>query len=333
MISKGYLSVDCFFVLSGAVMSYVYSKSIADKSLSWPAFMWKRFARLYPVHFVTILLAIVILYVGPIVGFGAFPKYDFGKAVIFNTLALHGLGFLETLTLNYPSWSISAEFSAYAIFIPLALLVFRIPSRFSYPIGVLAFLLYVSLFESLRPTSWSPENGTMALTHLTIRYSFLRIWPEFLLGLLTMRHFSQLSILNVTQTTIALISVSFVGLFSLFMSWDIVFVLCASVLIGIIYIGNMPNIKSLHFLGIISYSLYMIHGLVEMVSFKMIEYIFGYGDNAVPLLFLPFVLAIAILAAYIVWATVEEPCRHFLTTRIEQPLSTKVSVLVNIIHF
>src|ERR1700732_4036716 len=49
---RGDWALDAFFAISGFVFYYLYSEPIHDRSVSWRAFWWLRFSRLYPLHFV-----------------------------------------------------------------------------------------------------------------------------------------------------------------------------------------------------------------------------------------------------------------------------------------
>ena len=62
-ITKGYLWVDFFFILSGFVISHVYGEKLKNRSSSIVKnYLWARFSRLYPLHvFVMLLLAIQMI--------------------------------------------------------------------------------------------------------------------------------------------------------------------------------------------------------------------------------------------------------------------------------
>src|SRR5207344_165994 len=63
-LSRMYLMVDFFFILSGFILCYVYGKYFAESvsSAEFRKFSIARFARVYPLHLVT-LVYIFLLYI------------------------------------------------------------------------------------------------------------------------------------------------------------------------------------------------------------------------------------------------------------------------------
>ena len=56
LISKGFLGVDIFFLLSGYILAYVYLKGARPPKVN-KIFFWRaRFARIYPVYALSFLL-------------------------------------------------------------------------------------------------------------------------------------------------------------------------------------------------------------------------------------------------------------------------------------
>lgn len=120
-IAHSRIFVDFFFVLSGFVLSYKFSKS---HSISFKAFFANRFKRIYPLHFIT-LIAII----GMQLSILCLSKmgYHIGKEAFSGKTALHELipnilllqswsSNFNHLSFNYASWSISIEFYVYLIF-------------------------------------------------------------------------------------------------------------------------------------------------------------------------------------------------------------------------
>ena len=60
LFSKGYLAVDFFFILSGFVISYSY-QNLSNKA-EIIKYLKKRFLRIYPIHFFTLLMIIISIF-------------------------------------------------------------------------------------------------------------------------------------------------------------------------------------------------------------------------------------------------------------------------------
>jgi peptidoglycan/LPS O-acetylase OafA/YrhL len=54
---KGYVSVGLFFVLSGFILTYTYADSTHSAPLNRRAFWAARFARIYPVYLLSVVIA------------------------------------------------------------------------------------------------------------------------------------------------------------------------------------------------------------------------------------------------------------------------------------
>ncbi|MEE9321322.1 MAG: acyltransferase [Granulosicoccus sp.] len=117
---NGDFLVDFFFVLSGFVIAFSYSDRITDGA-SISRFTKKRFFRLYPLHFLTLLLFVLIAFIQHTassrygVGDPASSSPDNLKSFFSNLFLIHSVT-EDELTFNGPSWSISVEFIMYAYF-------------------------------------------------------------------------------------------------------------------------------------------------------------------------------------------------------------------------
>jgi peptidoglycan/LPS O-acetylase OafA/YrhL len=119
-ILHAYVMVDLFFVLSGYVIALNYADRITSTSALWE-FQRRRFWRLYPLHFVTFLLFVVLegmRLAGALIESAEAPAAlpgDDLPAVAAN-LTLTQAILLDNTSFNIPSWSISVEFFAYLAF-------------------------------------------------------------------------------------------------------------------------------------------------------------------------------------------------------------------------
>lgn len=129
LVEGGYLGVELFFVLSGFIISHNYASRF--QSFTWPTyrlFIQKRIARLYPVHFVTLMALAGMLLVAGILGvsLNAEGKHD-PISFLMNLTLLQA--FPPAFSWNAPAWSISTEAAAYAFFPVVAFFVMRTKSR------------------------------------------------------------------------------------------------------------------------------------------------------------------------------------------------------------
>ncbi len=107
----GHLGVAFFFVLSGFVLTWSWRPEVDKRT-----FYWRRFARIYPLHLVTPLLAVPVFY-----SFAPDPAQTWVKAVdgvvlLLCVLLLQGWSRESTVLFagNPASWTLTAEAFFYA---------------------------------------------------------------------------------------------------------------------------------------------------------------------------------------------------------------------------
>jgi peptidoglycan/LPS O-acetylase OafA/YrhL len=113
--------VDLFFIISGFIIFHVYSNKLTSL-LPYLKYMRRRFARLYPLHLLTLLLVVVLGY--------AFHDFTV-HPVLYRTGAFWANLFMVSawwphtqLSFNFAAWSISVEIFCYIVF-PLVLWIGR----------------------------------------------------------------------------------------------------------------------------------------------------------------------------------------------------------------
>jgi peptidoglycan/LPS O-acetylase OafA/YrhL len=126
-ISHSWIFVDFFFVLSGFVIAHSYSARIATAA-GIADFVLRRIGRLWPLHMLMLCLLAVLQLAKFILNPAGAPP-DVSHSVLGFLCAaffLHSTPLWPSISLNGPSWSISAEFWTYLIF---AGIVFLAASR------------------------------------------------------------------------------------------------------------------------------------------------------------------------------------------------------------
>ena len=259
ILLQAWFPVDVFFVMSGFVMSYVYGATFAKEvtGRDYYLFFAARVARLYPVH----LFALAILALGTLPFVYRQPDFLSPEGRYAWTAGLASLFMLHSpwidhRTWNYPSWSISAEWHAYALF-PFAA-SFGWLRRPSVAIAGLVLCVAIPLAVYLHGTGPDPEPTNTPIV-------LLRVIPLFLAGmlvhvLLEKGYFARVGTMGallVIGAIVVLLDVP--GLHYL-----------AGPLIPLLVVVALrnPAVRSvlssrwMLFLGAISYSLYMTHALV-----------------------------------------------------------------------
>lgn len=124
------LFVEFFFVLSGFVLAHGYGSKV---NLNFSTFMRARFFRLYPLHFFMLLFFLLL-------EIGKLAAYKYGDFT-FNSIPFTGRTAIseiipnlllvqswtpmsDSLSFNYPSWSISIEFYLY-FFLFISIVIFN----------------------------------------------------------------------------------------------------------------------------------------------------------------------------------------------------------------
>jgi peptidoglycan/LPS O-acetylase OafA/YrhL len=165
------LFVDLFFVISGFVIAKQYLERVGGPE-DIKRFLWRRIARIYPLHLLTLafyLAIAAVLQLGLARGEnpGRYPLSDLPAQL----LMLHAL-IGERLTFNFPSWSLSAEMFCYLLFPFLAASAAR--WRSSVPIIVVIAVLANSAVSAFTDAgSW---------TEWINRGGMFRALPSFALG-------------------------------------------------------------------------------------------------------------------------------------------------------
>lgn len=122
-LSEGFVGVNFFFVLSGFILCHVYLNDFCNSivKIKFRNFLVKRFARIYPLYCLTLLLALPLYFPN----FLEAPIRYLGILGV-DLLLLKSLvpSSLVYFSFNSPSWSISTEFFFYLAFPFLIMFMF-----------------------------------------------------------------------------------------------------------------------------------------------------------------------------------------------------------------
>jgi peptidoglycan/LPS O-acetylase OafA/YrhL len=175
------VAVDLFFVISGMIMFEVYGRRLTDWN-AYGGFLRKRFARLAPLHYATLLFFIVAVAAATHLGFSTGDAKTFEpRCIAPNVLFLQSFNNCLALTFNKPSWSISAEMAMYVALPAFLWIAARRPLAW----GLVGAFLAIALIDDLRGVDGWPIQ--------TYGFGVVRAIPSFLLGIVLARATGPLS--------------------------------------------------------------------------------------------------------------------------------------------
>ena len=307
-VTKGYLGVETFFILSGFILSHVYLEAAGEKRFRYGGFLWARIARVYPLHLVTLFGMIGLGIAATVAGLSIDDSLNDWRALPAHLTMTHAWGLAPLSAFNHPSWSISAEWFAYLSFPAFAFVAWRLRNR-----PVLATVLAAGFALGLYGV-FEPLAG-YALTEATFRWGMLRIVPCFALGcalyLVHRRGPVPHAGLVALASGVAVLASASLGL------WDAITVLAAGGLI--LGLGALDNARAGVlgskvgvYLGEISYSIYMVCAPVLLLTTNVAGRLTGAeGKQFHIIVWLALVAAIPV-AAMITYHLVERPARKAL---------------------
>jgi len=309
-------AVSFFFVLSGFVLAYVYPtfETYRDVLQFWRA----RFARIYPAHLATFLLAIWMLSL----------SWD-NKTALANLALVHAWiplrGFTFSYSYNSPSWSISTEFFFYIAF---PILIYQWKKH--WPIKLLLSGSIVVALVAYSNVTKLPDIGALLWINPVSRIF------EFIVGIFILFYFCNsrdkihwnsttatclelaailLCVVSMHYTRVVMKWVSTAWPGAAFASWlqGSGSMFCFGLLIYLIAIGRGKISAALAhpffvLLGEISYSIYLLHQI-------LLRY---YQTNITALPHMPNLLALSffwvvlLLSSYLMWAWIEMPARRLI---------------------
>jgi peptidoglycan/LPS O-acetylase OafA/YrhL len=268
LFNNAYLFVDFFFVLSGFVIAINYEARLASGFGIW-RFMLLRFGRLYPLYFfVLFCFFIAEAGTGASIAFAA-PERSI-DTVLANILLLQSFNIFPFETWNWPGWSVATEFWTCLLF---ALIVTFWPRQI---LAILMGLSAISLYFIARETT----------TGMNVTYNFgmLRSIIGFSLGVIVFAAWKKSEIYQVDKWlafVIEILSILFVlffvsavaqsnySLFAPFVFAIVVFVFARES--G--PISSFLKHKVFIALGVLSYSIYLVHLLIERKLLGLANYI------------------------------------------------------------
>jgi len=305
--AEGFLGVSFFFILSGFILAYSYQEKLLTRKVSFRKFFVARVARIYPMHLLTLLIALPLSY------------STFFPNIVYNFFLIQSFVPDESVffSFNAPSWSISDEMFFYLLFPVIIFLVNRkkviIPAILIFGISLVIILNFFLYSENLK-------------------HFFIYIYPpvrflDFLLGIFLFQLYVKLKPIYIRINKPTLFELSGIILFiSFFIFHDrfrisyrysvyywlpmclIILTFALSSCCNFGRGGRFSRILSSKYLvvgGEISFSFYLLHYLVIaylQIIFSKFE-ISLHDEIKASLIFV-----ISIVSSYFCYTMVEKPC-------------------------
>lgn len=267
LIRMGYVGVDIFFVLSGYILGHVHFDDFQNLTfVNYRRFIWLRLSRIYPVHFVTLMatayFAATLYFLG--VPVTQDPRFSW-VVFVANFLLVQAWGWYDYFSFNTGAWSISAEFLMYLCFPLLVFVVRRLSPMRSMAIGFLLLALEITVLSLLERSA----SNSVALAPLRIAGEFccgLGTYAAFRSGLLKALPWHWIT----DGLTLAFVVILLAD--SYFAALAVTPLLILGLAQGRGTVSRILSHRHMIFLGEISYSLYMVHGLVLDIGFAPLHY-------------------------------------------------------------
>ncbi|GAB2522501.1 acyltransferase family protein [Spirosoma aerophilum] len=353
LLENGWIWVDFFFVLSGFVLSHVYGDAF-HSAVNWDQYkryISARFARVYPLHFVTLcIVAVLVLIIhAKADGMTDFSKTIFGLHTIpASLLLLQSMHLYETPPLNTPSWSLSTEWWVYVIFPFLAGPFFNLKGlgKGIALVGIAALffglMYYIVPHYGNRSFVKPGELGPPTL-NVTADLGYFRCLAGFLLGMLAYEAYRSRWAFGLLHNGWVFLAAFGGAVFALHVNAHQLLVITLFPLIILTaaynndFVKQVLETKPLQRLGDWSFSIYMVHVplIFAFLTLKLSEYpkmlssweaFFGtqhaYAPTFADAWLLCFgLLLTTVLVASLTYRFVEVPARNYLNTRFQNSKS------------
>ncbi|ASF45693.1 acyltransferase family protein [Methylovulum psychrotolerans] len=181
-LSNGFLGVSLFFVLSGFVLTYTYRDGVSSKK----KYLLARFARVYPVYMLALIVSLPLVYANL-----HFSDYVFVLGMVQSWTPYNSsYGFMWIMQ----AWTISVELFFYLTFPFLIVFLKKIPTK----IGLIFLIVIMFLIINFGLSTISPGSNRPEYP-LWINFVILPVlrFPEFCLGAIVCRiYLNNISYLN-----------------------------------------------------------------------------------------------------------------------------------------
>jgi len=307
-MEEGHLGVSFFFILSGFILAYNYRDKFINKAITYRDFMLARIFRIYPLHILTLVIAIIIKN-------SHFDTLVYWGKLIVNLLLLQSFVPVKDyfFSFNNLSWSISDEMFFYTLFPILILLVLKL-KKYTMLLIVVPPII-IAFFPDFKETRWVYYINP-----------FFRVF-DFLIGISLFELYRKTKDQKISFKMGTLIEIASVIVFILFYAfykdveksyrWSIYYWIPMSLIVYVFsfqkgFLSKILSNKKLIWLGEISFCFYMIHQLVINV-FWALNYKLHIIENGYVLILAAFF--VSLIGSGLIFKYYEKPVNSYLRKR------------------
>lgn len=291
----GYMGVNFFWCISGFIFYWKYGDAI--KHIKFSNFFISRFSRLYPLHFITLILVLFLqnLY------FSLNQNYFITQNNDFYHFFLHlffasNWGFEKGMSFNGVIWSVSIEVLVYALFFIL-LTIFN-KNIFVNILIVIICLFFKLIYEHLAHNLIDCALFFFIGGFLSFVLNFKKFYKKFIKTCSLLFILSLILIVNMNLFNFD----NFMYIAQIFLYPSLILLSCE------IYFNNKNLTRILKLLGNLTYSSYLLHFPIQIFItifyFKIDEEI-PFNDN----LFFLFYISVVLTLSYYSFKYFEDPCK------------------------
>ncbi len=283
--TNGPALVDLFFVFSGFLMFTLYNRRINSGSDA-KQFIKRRFARIYPLHFFMLLVALMYGVARVWMHYIGIATYTEGEILPFqagasetlwsfftNLTLLHSMGLHDSLSYNMPSWTVSVEFYTYFVF--AAMMMWARPHKlWHFGLICLAVATNYYVLSTLKPNLdfhydlgfWRCLGGFFTGVVTAYAYANIKPWHKQLKENLPPKTFSTWAMIS--ECFALLVLIGFIIYFpgrAQFLIAPVAFIFVLIFAFDMGPISKVLALKPFRYIAKISYSIYMVHILFSLM--------------------------------------------------------------------
>jgi len=302
------LFVDFFFILSGFVIAFAYAETLNNTS-DVLIYLRRRLARIYPLYFLTLMF-----FVGAaLTGISHYATRSDSPSVVSQLAMVTSWSLHTHLPFNFPAWSISVEWAMYLLFPFIALISRRLGFLFLPAIIVVGFFVN----EMYLASGFVPAHAWI------FNVNPIRALPSFAIGMLIATQVKRYNIRYGFWMGLCAFLASIVMMSAHSNVYAVLFMFSLSIFLSaggeLADRSRLFNSRICEALGDASYSVYMLHIIVMMVTMDYFWKRFT-GTNQFPILgFVLVIFPLIVGGSLLTFRVFEKPMRDVISGRRREP--------------